>query len=444
MDILTPIVVVAVLILFNGLFVAAEFGLIAVPPTRIAQRAETGDRAARRVLRVLRDIDGQNRYLATAQIGITMVSLGLGMYGEHALAQWLLAPLAHYTALAEPLAHTFATVFAVVVLTFLHVVFGEMVAKSLALSYAEATALRLAIPMALMQRLLSPVIVVLNGLGNLITRRLGIPPADAHARLVSSKDLEYIVEESYASGLIEASEQLLIENIFDLKERTVGQAMTPRTHITGIGVNDSAEEVLQLICEERYSRYPIYEENLDHIIGVLHIKDLARYQLSDASEPFDLRQFAQRRPVVYVPETVPLDEMMARFRQEHVPLIVVVDEFGGTAGILTLEDMVEEVVGEIQDEFDVEGAPFEPISEYELRVQGTVLLDELNQHYHLSLAHHDVNTVGGLIMAQLGRIPVPGDQVDIEAITFIVETMDGNAVETARLLLPGHCQGSDF
>jgi CBS domain containing-hemolysin-like protein len=150
-----------------------------------------------------------------------------------------------------------------------------------------------------------------------------------------------------------------------------------------------------------------------------------------------LRQFAQHRPVAYVPETVPLDEMMVRFRQEQVSLIVAVDEFGGTAGILTLEDMVEEVVGEIQDEFDVEGAPFETISERELRVQGTLLLDELNQHYDLSLTHHDVNTVGGLIMARLGRIPVPGDQVDIEGITFIVETMDGNAVETVRLLLPG-------
>jgi putative hemolysin len=287
-----------------------------------------------------------------------------------------------------------------------------------------------------MQWLLTPVIFVLNGLGNLITRMMGIPPAEAHTRLVSSKDLEYIVEESYEGGLIEASEQVLIENIFDLKERTVGQVMTPRTHITGFDVNDSAEEVLQIIYEERYSRYPIYEESLDHIIGVLHIKDLARYQLNNVSEPFDLRQFAQQRPVVHVPETVLLDEMMTRFRQEHVSLIVAVDEFGGTAGIITLEDMVEEVVGEIQDEFDVEEAPFETISEHELRVQGTLLLDELNQHYHLSLEHDEVNTVGGLIMAQLGRIPEPGDQIVFDGITFIAETMDGNAVETARLLLP--------
>lgn len=435
MDILIPIAIVAVLILLNGLFVAAEFGLIAVPPTRIAQRAEAGDRAARRVLRILRDIDGQNRYLATAQIGITIVSLGLGMYGEHALAQWLLAPLEHYTSLAAPLAHTIATICAVVILTFLHVVFGEMVAKSLALSYSEATALRLAAPMVLIQRLLRPVIFVLNGLGNGMTRALGIPPAHAHARLVSSKDLEYIVEESYEGGLIEPSEQLFIENILDLKERTVGQVMTPRTHVTGIDVDHSAEEVLQIVCEARYSRYPIYEENLDHIIGVLHIKDLARHQLNQA-EPFDLRQFAQHRPVAHVPETVPLYQMMPRFRQDRVSLIVAVDEFGGTAGILTLEDMVEEVVGEIQDEFDVEDAPFEIIGERELRVQGTLLLDELNQHYHLSLGHHDVNTVGGLIMARLSRIPMPGDQMEMDGITFTVETMDGNAIETVHLLLP--------
>ena len=435
MDILMPLVIVAGLILLNGLFVAAEFGLIAVPPTRIAQRAEAGDRAARWVLRVLRNLDKQNRYLATAQIGITIVSLGLGMYGEHTLAQWLMVPLAHYTSVAAPLAHTIATILAVGILTFLHVVFGEMVAKSLALSYAEATALRLALPMALLQRLLSPVIFVLNALGNMVTRALGVPPAATSARLVSSNELEYIVEESYAGGLIEASEQLFIENILDLKERTVGQVMTPRTHITGIAVDQSKEDVLHIICEARYSRYPIYEENLDQIIGVLHIKDLARHQLNP-SEPFDLRQFAQSRPVAHVPQTVTLDEMIPRFRQERASLIVAVDEFGGTAGILTLEDMVEEVVGEIQDEFDVEDAPFEIIGERELRVQGMLLLDELNQHYDLALARPNVNTVGGLIMARLNRIPVPGDQVEIDGVQFIVETMDGNAVQTARLLLP--------
>jgi CBS domain containing-hemolysin-like protein len=434
-EILIPLVIIAVLIFLNGLFVAAEFGLIAAPPTRIMQRAETGSADARRVLSILRSTSAQNRYLATAQIGITVVSLGLGMYGEHAIAEWIFTPLEHYTSLAAPLAHTIATVISVAVLTYLHVVLGEMVAKSLALSHAEATALRVSFPMRVLEGILTPVIFVLNGLGNLVTRLIGVPPAESHARLLSPEELEYIVEESYEGGLIEPAEQLFIENIFDLKERTAGQVMTPRTRIVGIAVDEDEETVLTRACEARHSRYPIYERNLDQIIGILHVKDLARHRLKQDVD-FDLREFAQRRPVAYVPDTVPLDEMLVRFRQERTSLAIVVDEFGGTAGLLTLEDLVEEVVGEIHDEFDEESAPFEQLDEHTLRVQGSLLLDELNQHFDLDLEHPEVNTVGGLIMTELGRIPEPGDEVEVEGLVFKVEDVEGMAVQAARVELP--------
>lgn len=436
MEIIIPLAIISALILFNGIFVAAEFGLIAAPPTRIAQKAEDGVADARRVLSILRSTDAQNRYLATAQIGITVVSLGLGMYGEHIFAEWLLEPLAHYTTLAEPLAHTIATVLAISIMTYLHVVLGEMVAKSLALHYAEATALRLSLPMRLLQKLLTPAIFILNGLGNIITRLLGVPPATSHARLLSPEELEYIVEESFEGGLIESAEQLFIENIFDLKERTVGQAMTPRTRIVGIAVDENEDEVLAKVCEARYSRYPIYERSLDQIIGVLHIKDLARHRVKE-NMPFDLREFASRRPVPYVPDTVTLDELLVRFRQERIPLAVVVDEFGGTAGIITLEDLVEEVVGEIHDEYDEEeSAPFEQLDERTLRVQGSLLLDELNQHFDIDIDHPEVNTVGGLIMTVLGRIPEPGDTMEEDGVQFTVEEVQGMAVQMARVTLP--------
>ncbi|MBI3957770.1 MAG: HlyC/CorC family transporter [Chloroflexi bacterium] len=435
MDVVIPVTVITILILLNGIFVAAEFALIAAPPTRLAQESAAGSRLAAQVLAVLRDTDRQNRYLATAQIGITIVSLGLGMYGEHILADWLLIPLQHYTILAKPIAHTIASVLAVAALTYLHVVLGEMVAKSLALQFAEATALRLILPMTLMQRILSPVISLLNGLGNAATRLLGVPPAERVNRLFSPDELEIIVEESYAGGLIEPSQQLFIENIFDLKERSVGQVMTPRTRVVGISVDQSEEDVLQIVCETLHSRYPIYDSSLEQIIGMLHIKDLARYRVH-REDDFDLRRFAQRRPVPFVPDTVPLDRMLARFRRERISLAVVVDEFGGTAGIVTLEDLVEEVVGEIQDEFDTEEIPFERIDERRMRVQGALLLDELNQHFDLKLQDAEVDTVGGLIMSRLGQMPVPGDQVTVDGILFVVESLEGRAVQNVCITLP--------
>jgi CBS domain containing-hemolysin-like protein len=434
-EILTPFLIITVLILLNGIFVAAEFGLIAAPPTRIAQRVESGSTDARRILTILRSPLLQNRYLATAQIGITVVSLGLGMYGEHTIAEWLYEPLSHYTNFAEPLAHTVATVLAVSILTYLHVVLGEMVPKSLALHYAEGTALRVSLPMRILEWSIFPAIFVLNSLGNFVTRLIGVRPPESHSRLLSPEELEYIIDESYEGGLIEQAEQLFIENIFDLKERTVGQVMTPRTRIVGISVDETEETVLARVCESHHSRYPIFDHNLDQIIGVLHVKDLARHRLKPDA-PFDLRELAQRRPVSYVPDTVPLDEMLVRFRQERIPLAIVVDEFGGTAGLLTLEDLVEEVVGEIQDEFDEETAPFERVDEFTLRVQGNLLLDELNQHFDLELEHPEVNTVGGLIMTELGRIPEAGDEVTVEGIIFTVENVEGMAVHAARVELP--------
>lgn len=435
MEMLIPVLIIAILILFNGIFVSAEFSLIAAPATRIAQEAKAGSRPARRILNVLRNIDWQNRYLATAQVGITIVSLGLGMYGEHVMAEWLLVPLEQYTVLAAPLAHSIATVLSVALLTYLHVVLGEMVAKSLALHFAKPVVLRLAMPMAILERILGPLIFLLNGMGNLVTRLLGVPPADRQARLFSPEELEYIVEESYESGLIQSSEQLFIENIFDLRERTVGQVMTPRTRMVGIAADENLEAVLDTVCEARHSRYPVYEDGLDQIIGVFHIKDLARYQVNP-SGPFDLREIANRRPVPFVPESLSVEAMLVRFRRESLPLAIVIDEFGGTAGLVTLEDLVEEVVGEIQDEFDQETAPFERLSEHELRVQGTLLLDELNQHFDLALAHPEVNTVGGLIMSLLGRIPQPGDRTEQDGIEFEVESVDRMAVQTARVHLP--------
>jgi CBS domain containing-hemolysin-like protein len=430
---LVPILIIAFLILLNGLFVAAEFAIVAAPRRRLSQAAERGSRSARNVLSILADPTQQNRYLATAQIGITIASLGLGMYGEHTVAAWLYGPLSRITPLAGPLAHTAATILAIGILTYLHVVLGEMVPKSLAIQYAESSVLRIDAPMRVMRKIFSPVVLVLNGIGNAVVRLMGIPPVNAQARLFSADELEYLMEESAGIGLMEPAEQLFIENIFDLRERTVGQVMTRRKQVVALPITAGEQETVRFVCQERHSRYPVYDQGLDDIVGVLHVKTLARQQANRDHQPFDLRQLA--RPVAYVPESLLLDQMLTRFRRDRRQLAVVVDEYGGTAGLVTLEDLVEEVVGEILDEFDQEIAPLERLERDLVRVRGDLLVDELNQLCDLELAHPEADTVGGLMMTSLGRLAEQGDSVAIGGVMFEVETVEGLAVQTVLVRL---------
>ncbi len=430
---LIPAVVVTLLIVLNGIFVAAEFSIVAVPPTRMAQRAEAGSAAARHVLSILRDPRRQNQYITTAQVGITLASLGLGMYGEHAIADWFIELFHWLGSLAEPAAHTLAVVLSVGLLTYLHVVIGEMIPKSMALQAAETTVLALDRPMLVMERLFRPLNALLIAIGDRIVLLMGIPPLEANERLYSPQELEFIVDESFAGGLLASSDKLYIENIFDLSERNVGQIMTPRTRIAGISVDDDLQAVLRCLCETRQTRYPVYDQDLDQIVGTLHVKDLVRRTLN-GDEPLDVRGLA--RPVVYLPESLTLEKTLIRFRKERLQMAIVIDEFGGTAGLLTLEDLIEEVVGEIHDEFDQELEPIEELEGRRLRVRGDLLLDELEQLYDVPLEHPEVDTVGGLVMAALGRIPQPGDTVDYHGVTFEVEEVEGLAVKTLAVSLP--------
>ncbi len=431
---LVPLLIITGLILLNGLFVAAEFAIVAAPRTRLTQAAERGSSAAADVLSILADPAQQNRYLATAQIGITIASLGLGMYGEHTVAAWLHGPLSRLTPLAGPLSHTAATILAIGILTYLHVVLGEMIPKSLAIQHAEIAVLKLDRPMVILRKLFQPVVFVLNGIGNQIVRLMGIPPVNAQSRLFSAEELEYLMEESAEVGLVEPDEQLFIENIFDLRDRSVGQVMTRRKQVVGLSIRADEQETLRFVCQQRHSRYPVYDKGLDDIIGVLHVKTLARQQANRDRQPFDLRQLA--RPAAYVPESLPLDQALTRLRRDRRQLAIVVDEYGGTAGLVTLEDIIEEVVGEILDEFDLEIAPLERLDDGLVRARGDLLVDELNQLCDLSLKHPEADTVGGLVMANLGRLAEQGDRVTVEGVTFEVEGVEGLAVQTVLVRLP--------
>jgi CBS domain containing-hemolysin-like protein len=434
-----PLAIIGLLLLVNGFFVAAEFALAAAPETRLARLAEGGSAAAQRVLGVLRNPRSFNDYISTAQVGITLASLGLGMYGEHAIADWLVDRLEHSGWVGVAASHTVASLISVALLTYLHVVVGEMVPKSIALAAPDTAAIRVAPWMRISHLVFRPLTFLLNRIGDWLLQLVGLPPTNERARLVSSAELEYIVEESAEGGLLEPTEQLYLENVLDFGERTVGQVMTPRTRLQAIDVEDSSEEVWQLITEHGYSRYPVYEGDRDEIIGILHVKDLAR-QVSQGNEP-DLRSLL--RPAVFVPETLPLEQMLRRFRTEHIQVAIVVDEFGGTAGLVTLEDLVEELIGEIQDEFDEEIPPLEELEPTLLRVRGDLLIDELNQLYELKLDEEEADTVGGLIMARLGHIPEPGEQIVEQGVSFTVEQVEGLAVGLALVRLPEPPQSTE-
>ncbi|MDQ7030745.1 MAG: hemolysin family protein [Ardenticatenia bacterium] len=431
-----PIAIIAVLIFLNGLFVAAEFALVAAPRARLTQLAEQGSKAAQHVLDTLRHIDRQNLYLATAQVGITVVSLGLGMYGEHTVAEWLEGGLERVAHLAEPTLRALASALAVGVLTYFHVVVGEMVPKSIALQSADRTAIRLVLPMRIMQKLLWPIVTPLNAISNLVMHVIGVPPPGAHAHLFSPEELEYLVEESYRQGMMARDKHLFIENIFDLRERTVGHVMTPRPKIVGLPVGAERDRLVAIICEHRFSRYPVYEDDLDHIVGVLHVKMLARWlaEHGEDQQP-DLRRLAH--PAHFVPETLSLTEMLTRFRKEPTQMAIVFDEFGGTAGLITLEDVVEEVLGEIEDEFIQETTPpFRELAPGRLIVRGDVLLQELQQLYDVNLEHPEADTVSGLIMAVLGKIPEVGDEGHYRHVHFTVQAVDNRAVQAVLLEWP--------
>jgi CBS domain containing-hemolysin-like protein len=429
-----PILIITVLIFFNGLFVAAEFSIVAAPKIRIEKRARQGSSTAKRILRQMEDPVRQNQYITTAQVGITIVSLGLGMYGEHVFANWFIPPLHRLGWFAIPTAHTIATVLSVGILTYFHVVLGEMIPKSLALEAAESFALHLSQPMTLAGKIFYPLVKLLNWMSLKFTHLLGVPPRRGGEHLVTSNELEYIVEESFEGGLLGPSDQLFIENILDLEERTAEQVMTPRNKLEGIPVTANTQAVMKIICESTKTRYPVFQDSPDKIIGVFHIKDLARFQVGKNKELFSLADHI--RPTIYIPEHYPLDDLLIRFRNENHQIAVVLDEYGGTAGIITLEDLIEEVVGEIQDEFDEETLPIEELPGNVLRVRGEVILEELEQHYDLALESADMNTIGGLVMSILGRMPHPNESIVYKGIKIVVESVEGLVIKSLLLYLP--------
>jgi CBS domain containing-hemolysin-like protein len=424
------VAIITALILLNGIFVAAEFAIVGAPKAAIDARAAQGDRLARLVQRVLRDPRLQDRYIATAQLGITLASLGLGMYGEHVLADALYDGLGATGVPAWIASHGVASVAAVAILTYFHIVVGEMIPKSLALQQAERLACWITPPMLWTKNVLYPLVVSLNGLGNLLLKAIGVNrQAHSAEQYYTPEELQLIVQESGELGALRSESSEVLQELFEFGDLNAAQVMVPRVRIIGIQVGMTPAAIRALLSDQTHTRYPVFEKDLDHIVGMVHIKDLLRLLLREETV-----SAAHARPLPVVPETAPLDTVLTVMRRDRTQMAVVIDEHGGTAGVVTLQDLFEEVVGDLE-EGPAAGQQVYRDRYGRLRVPGTMRLDEVGQYFDLDLEHEDVDSVSGLILTLLGRPPVVGDCVKWERLQFEVTAVKGHGVEEGAVCL---------
>ncbi len=426
---LTPVLIIVGLLALNALFVAAEFAIVGVPRTAIERRAQQGNRIARLVRRILADPQRQDRFIATAQLGITIASLGLGMYGEHVLAEWIFEHLAAFAGAASWAAsHTLATILSVAVLTYLHIVLGEMIPKSLALQSAERTVLWITPLMRAIYLAVYPLVIALNAIGNLLLRLVGINRAagstDYH---YSPEELALIIDESEEGGQLRAEAGQMLRELFAFSDTSAREAMVPRVRVIGIEVGCAPEDVRRIAMVSGHTRYPVFDGDLDHIIGYIHIKELVA--LVEAGR---IVTGNDAHPIPQVPDTAPLDDVLAMFRRHAAPMAVVFDEHGGTAGVITLEDLFYEVAGDIP-EGNLEPTSIAPDGTGGFFVEGTVRIDEVGEALGVELEHPDVDSVSGLVLAKLGRLPTVGEVIEYDRVRFEVTKVQRHGVGEARV-----------
>jgi CBS domain containing-hemolysin-like protein len=411
---LYELVGVAVLILLNAFFVAAEYGLVTARRTRIVELHHQGDRRARDVLRITSD---PPRFIAAMQLGVTLTSLAIGALGEHALSKAFDAWVATALAIA----------FAYLILTFAHVVIGELVPKGIALGHSEGTALWVAAPVRAFFAVVGPLVWVLEASTELVLKTFGLEPPGAEGAAMSEAELRMLLTRSTEHGEIEQEERGMIEKVFDFADKDAADVMIPRPEVVALAISLPVEEALRAVIDSPYTRYPVYRETLDDVVGILHVRDLFSAMVERGIAQVQLEDLL--RPAHIVPETKDLASLLQEFRRTNTHFAVVVDEYGGMAGILTLEDLLEEIVGEIEDEFDVADEQIEQIDEDTYRVPGMFPIDEFNLRFGTELPEEDFHTVAGFVFGQLGRAPEPGDDVSWNGVRFDVLEVDGNRIE---------------
>ena len=416
-DIFLRILLVFFLIFMNGFFVAAEFACVKIRASRLETLINEGNKQAAYAKKLTDRLDAS---LSVTQLGITLASLGLGWVGEPFVAR-LILPLTNAAGMAEGTGHTISLALGFAVITSMHIILGELTPKSMAIKNVEKIMLNIALPMIIFEKVMHPFVWLLNHMANFVMRLLGYDPAGENEDAHTEEEIRILVEESHKQGLIDDTEVDFVDNVFDFTERTVREIMVPRTDMVCLYMEDSAEENTEIILEEQLTRYPICREDKDHIIGFLHIKDFMH--LLYHGKKINLRRLA--RKALVVPESMEVSRLLKTMQQEKSQLAIVVDEYGGTAGMVTIEDIIEEIVGDIQDEFDEERAEFEERGNDVYSVDGKMLLDELFDVTGIEIDDESVDTVGGWLNDRLGGEPRVGQMAAHEGCTFFVEETEG-------------------
>jgi CBS domain containing-hemolysin-like protein len=423
LDILINLLLLALLIALTAFFVASEFAIVKVRGSRIDQLVSEGNQTAVAAKRVISHLD---EYLSACQLGITITSLGLGWLGEPTI-ETLLHPLFEKIDLNPSITSIISFALAFSVITFLHVVIGELAPKTFAIQKAEKITLLFAKPLIWFYRIAYPFIWTLNSSARVFTGMFGLKPASEHEIAHSEEELRIILSDSYKSGEINSSEFKYVNKIFEFDERIAKEIMVPRTNIVTLSAESTIDEVLSVIKEERYTRYPVVDGDKDNILGVVNVKELLTTLVNHKNEHEDVTSFI--KPVIRVIETIPIKALLLKLQKERSPMAVLLDEYGGTAGLVTVEDIIEEIVGEIRDEFDIDEIPeVQKIKEDHYIFDAVMLIEDVNDLLGISIEEEEVDTIGGWFLTQKYEVK-PEDKIEEQGYCFKVKEIDGHHIQ---------------
>lgn len=424
MIIIINIIIVILLVFMNGFFVATEFAMVKVRKSRIETLAIEGNKSAKYTLRVVRDL---NSYLSACQLGITLASLGLGWVGEPAVAD-MINPVFMLFNLSENTVHSISFILGFSIITGLHIVLGELAPKSLAIISAEKIAMNTALPLIVFYNVTYPIMWSFNHSTNLVLRIFGISQIDEHEAAHTDEEIKLLVEDSYKHGLIDQTELTFVDNIFDFSEKTVREVMIPRIDMACIFIEDSFDKIINFALEEQLTRYPVCRDSKDNVIGFIHIKDLYRLKFEGNENIEEII-----REIKFVPESLSISELFKTFKKEKSQMAIIIDEFGGTSGLVTIEDILEEIVGEIQDEFDDDGEDIRKTENGSYVVDGKVLIEDINELLKTDIQDDNIDTIGGWIYFQLKSYPKAKQKITYKNYNFIILKCDRKRI--SKLLI---------
>lgn len=422
------ILIIAILLAFTGFFVSYEFAIVKVRSTRIDQLVTEGKKSAVIAKSIISNLD---EYLSACQLGITITALGLGWLGEPTVDQ-IIHPLLKSLHLPESVANITSFILAFAVVTFIHVVVGELTPKTFAIQKAERLTLIFARPMMLFYKIMYPFIKALNGSARFVVGLFGLKPASEYENAHSEEELQLIISESYKSGEINQSEYKYVNNIFEFDDRVAKEIMVPRTEIVVFDQNQTLKECLEIVSAENYTRYPVIDGEKDHIVGMVNMKEVLTEYIKGMNVETSIGQYV--RPVIQVIESIPIQSLLVKMQKDRVHMAILIDEYGGTAGLVTVEDILEEIVGDIRDEFDGDEVPeINRINENKTVVDGKVLIEEVNDLFGLDIDHSDMDTIAGWIMSEKMDV-VEGDKIHYNEYEFTVLEVEGYHIKTLEIV----------